>query len=80
MGLVAGIADHAAGVLDGGHLREVLGFGGVLLMAAAAEVGDFGQFRNVRRGVVRMLASGPWHASQATWACLPAARALASSS
>jgi len=55
VGLMAVVAGHAAGVRGCYHLRKVLRFGGVLLVAAAAQVSDLGQFRNVRRGVVGML-------------------------
>jgi hypothetical protein len=43
MGLVAGVAEHTTGVFGGNHLGEACGFGGILLMAAAAEVGDVGE-------------------------------------
>ena len=43
MGLVARVAEHPAGVLGGGDLGEAFGFGSVLLMAAAAEVGHVGE-------------------------------------
>ena len=55
MRLVAGVAGRAAGVLGGGYLRKALRLGGVLFVAAAAEVGDIGQFGNVRRGIVGVL-------------------------
>ena len=54
VGLVALIADHAAGMLDGCHLGKAARLGGVLFVTAPAEVGDIGQLRNVRRGVVRV--------------------------
>jgi hypothetical protein len=44
VGLVAGVAEHASRVLGGDDLGEALGFGGVLFVTAAAEVGDFGKF------------------------------------
>ena len=58
MWLVAGIAGHAAGVRYGGHLREVLGFGGVFLVAAAAKVGHLGQFGSDGARVVGVF--GQW--------------------
>ncbi len=55
MGLVAIVAGRAAGVLGGGHLRKALRFGRVLLVALVAQLGDFGQFGNVRRRIVGVL-------------------------
>ncbi len=55
MGLVAVVASHAARMLDGCHLREAFRLGRVLLMAAAAQVSDVRQFRNMCRGIVRVL-------------------------
>jgi hypothetical protein len=52
---MAGVAGHAAGVFGGRHLRKVLRFCRVLLMAAAAEIGDIGEFGNVCRRVIRVL-------------------------
>ena len=56
--LVARIAEHAAGVLGGDHLREGGRLGGVLFVAAAAEVGDIGQLGDVGGGVAGMLGEG----------------------
>jgi hypothetical protein len=42
MGLMAGGTERAAGMFGGHHLRKVLGLGGVLFMAAPAEIGDIG--------------------------------------
>ena len=58
MGLVAAVTQHAAGMFDGRHLGEFRGFGRVLFMAAAAQVGDVGQLRNVRHRVLGMLRQG----------------------
>ena len=58
MGLVARIAEHAAGVFGGDHLREGLRLGGVLFVAAAAEVGDIGELGDVGGGVVGMPGEG----------------------
>lgn len=52
---MAAIAEHAAGVFGGGHLGEPFGFGRVLFVAAAAEVGDVGQHGFVGGGIVDML-------------------------
>jgi hypothetical protein len=49
------IADHAAGMLGGGHLGKGSWLGRVFFVAAPAEAGDVGQLRNVRRGIVGML-------------------------
>ena len=57
--LMAGIADHAGGVLGGGHLRETLRLSGVFFMAPAAEIGDIGEFRDVADGIVGMLGQRP---------------------
>ena len=58
MGLVTGIAGHAAGVLGRRHLRKVSRFRRVLLMAAAAQIGHVGQFGNVRLRVIGVLRQG----------------------
>jgi len=55
MGLVAAVTQHAAGMFDGRHLGEFRGLGRVLFVAAAAQVGDVGQLRNVRNRVLGML-------------------------
>jgi hypothetical protein len=55
VGLVAGVAERSAGVLRGHHLGKALRFRRVLLVAAAAEISDLGQFGNVGRGVVGVL-------------------------
>jgi len=52
MGLVARVAEHALGMRGGDDLGEGGGFGGVLLMAPAAEVGDVWEFGFGRAGVV----------------------------
>lgn len=52
MGFVAGVAQHAAGVFGGHHLREGLGFGHVFFVAAGAEGRDVGEFGFERAGVV----------------------------
>src|ERR1017187_6303157 len=52
MRLMALVAGHAAGVLDGDHLRKSLGLRRVLLVAPDAERGHRGQLRNVRARVV----------------------------
>ena len=52
MRLVTGVAGRAAGVLGGDDLGEPLGLGGVLFVAAAAEVGDVGKFGDDGAGVV----------------------------
>jgi hypothetical protein len=52
VGLVAGVAKHAAGVFGSVHLGEGLGFGGVLFVAAAAEAGDVGEFGLERRRII----------------------------
>ena len=59
MRLVAGIAQHAAGMLGRDHLREALGLGRVLFMAAPAEVGYIGEDRLVGGRVVGMLRQRP---------------------
>ena len=51
--LVARVAQHAARVLRGGHLREVLRFGRILFMTAAAEVGYVGKRGFVGRWIIR---------------------------
>jgi hypothetical protein len=58
VGLVARIAEHAAGVFGGDHLREGLRLGGVLFVAAAAEVGDIGELGDVGGGVIGMPGEG----------------------
>jgi hypothetical protein len=55
VGLMALIAGHPAGMLDGRHLGEASWLGRVFFVAAPAEVGDVRQLRNVRRGIVRVL-------------------------
>ena len=55
VGLVALVAGRAAGVFGNDDLRKVLGLGRILLMAAAAEVGDFGQLGYVGGGIVGVL-------------------------
>src|ERR1035438_4918499 len=52
---MARVAGHAAGVLDGDHLRKRLGLRRVLLVAPDAERRHRGQLRNVRARVVSML-------------------------
>jgi len=52
VGLVAGVAKHAAGVFGGVDLGEAFGFGGVLFVAAAAEAGDVGEFGLERRRII----------------------------
>ena len=52
------VACHAAGVLDGDHLRKRLRLRGVLLVAPDAERGHRGQLRNVRARVVGVLCQG----------------------
>ena len=56
MALVAG---HAAGMLGGHHLGKAWWLGRVFFVATPAEVGDVGQLRNVRRGIVGVLRQGP---------------------
>jgi hypothetical protein len=53
--LMARIAEHAAGVLGGGHLREGGRLSCVLFVAPAAEVGDIGQLGDVGGGVAGVL-------------------------
>ena len=55
MRLVTILAGHAARVLSRDHLGKALRFRGVLLMAAPAKGGHFGQFRNVGSRVVGVL-------------------------
>jgi hypothetical protein len=55
MGLVTSIAGHTAGVLSSHDLGKSGGFGGIFLMAAAAEGGDIGQLRLDGRGIIGML-------------------------
>src|ERR1035438_4288271 len=52
VGLMARVTKRAAGMLRGDHLRKVLGLGGVLFVAAPAEIGNIGQGRLMRRRVV----------------------------
>jgi hypothetical protein len=58
VGLVAGVAGHAAGVLSGYHLRKTLWLRRVFLVAAAAEVSDLRQLWNVGRWVIGVLRQG----------------------
>ena len=58
MRLMARIAEHAAGVLGGGHLREGRRLGRILFVTLAAEVGDIGELGDVGGGVVCMLREG----------------------
>ena len=58
MRLMAGVAEGASGVFDSSDLGEPGGFGGILLMAAAAEVGDVGKLRDVGGRIVGMLGEG----------------------
>ena len=58
MRLMARIAEHAAGVLGGGHLREGGRLSCVLFVAPAAEVGDIGELGDVGGGVIGMLGEG----------------------
>ena len=55
MGLMAGITGHAAGVFGGRHLGEPLWLGRIFLMTASAQVGNLGQFGNMRRGIFGVL-------------------------
>ena len=59
MRLVAIVAGRAAGMFGGDYLREVFGLGGVLLVAAAAEVGDSRQFGDVRGRIFGVLRQRP---------------------
>lgn len=54
MRLVAGVASRAAGVFGSDYLREIFGFGRVLLVASPAKIGDIGEFRRDRTRVVGM--------------------------
>jgi hypothetical protein len=56
--LVASVAGHAAGVFSGNDLREGGGFGCILFMAAAAEVGDVGEFGDEGGRVIGMFGEG----------------------
>jgi len=56
--LMARIAEHAAGVLGGDHLRKARGLGRVLFVTPAAEVGDSGQLGDVGGGVAGVLRQG----------------------
>ena len=55
MRLMTGVAKRSGRVLGGDDLGEGLGLGGVLLVAAAAEVCDIRQLRYVRGRVIGML-------------------------
>jgi hypothetical protein len=55
---MAGVADHSAGVLGGGDLRELRGLGRVLFMAADAQGGHIGQLGSDGAGVVGVLGEG----------------------
>jgi hypothetical protein len=57
--LVARIADHAARVPGGRHLGEAFGLGRVLFMAGPAQVGDVGELRHVRGGIVGVFCQRP---------------------
>jgi hypothetical protein len=57
--LMALVAGHAAGMLGGHHLGKAWWLGRVFFVAAPAKVGDVGQLRNVRRGIVGVLCQGP---------------------
>ena len=59
MRLMTGVAGHPAGVLGGDHLWKTAGLGGVLFMAAPAEIGDIRAFRDVGGGIVGVLGEGP---------------------
>jgi len=54
VGLMTAITGHAAGVFGGDHLREVFRFGGVLFMAAPAQIGYLGKFGYMRGRIVRV--------------------------
>jgi hypothetical protein len=58
VGLMAGVAEHAARVFSRMDLWEVLGFRGVLFMAAAAEAGHIGEFGLERGRVIGLGMSG----------------------
>src|SRR5579871_493355 len=58
MRLVALIAGHAAGMLRRNHLWEVLGFGGILLVAARTQDLHIGQRRLRGNGVIGMRVFG----------------------
>jgi len=78
---MAGIAERAAGVFGGDHLREVLGLAASFSWQRRqrlATSGKAGLWRRVAGVGVRGLR--PWQASQETRACLPAARMAASAS
>jgi hypothetical protein len=49
---MARVAEHAARVFGGNYLRKGFGFGRILFMAAAAEVGDVRKFGLVRGRIV----------------------------
>jgi len=59
VGLMALVAEHAAGMLGGHHLGEAAWLGCVFLVAAPAEIGDVGQLRYVRRRIVGVLRQRP---------------------
>ncbi|HLK69250.1 MAG TPA: hypothetical protein VKU19_37720 [Bryobacteraceae bacterium] len=52
------VARHSAGVLGGDYLREFGRLGGVLLMTATTQVGNFGKFGDMRTGIVGMQRQG----------------------
>jgi hypothetical protein len=58
VGLMALVAGHAAGMLGGNDLGKASWLGRVFFVATPAEVGNVGQLRNVRRGIVGMLRQG----------------------
>ena len=58
MGLMALGTERAAGMLGRDYLGKSLGFGGVLFVAAPAEIGDVGQCWLVGRRVVRVGVGG----------------------
>ena len=58
MRLMAAGAEGASGVLGGDHLGKASGLGGVLFVAAPAEVGHVGEDGLMRGGVVRIRVSG----------------------
>jgi len=58
VGLMAGVAEHAAGVFRRMDLWEALRFGGVLFVAAAAETGHIGEFGLERGRVIGLGMSG----------------------
>ncbi len=58
MRLVTSVANHALGVRHRIHLGKSLGLGGVLFMAAPAEVGHVRQLGNIGNGIVRVFGQG----------------------